>query len=75
MSTETMPGPGEVYTETVVFAAPEQFVADAPYQLAIVSLAKGGRLTARIAGDRVQIGDPVEFREYRNDIPFFCKKA
>ena len=29
---------GVVYTETVVHAAPEQFVADAPYQLAIVSL-------------------------------------
>ena len=25
-----------VYTETVVHAAPEQFVADAPYQLAIL---------------------------------------
>ena len=24
------PGPGTVYTETVIFAAPEQFVADAP---------------------------------------------
>ena len=48
---------GVVYTETVVHAAPEQFVADAPYQLAIVSLESGGRLTARIAGERVEIGD------------------
>ena len=38
---------GVVYTETVVHAAPEQFVADAPYQLAIVSLEDGGRLTVR----------------------------
>jgi hypothetical protein len=29
-------GSGIVYTETVVFAAPAEFVADAPYQLAIV---------------------------------------
>jgi uncharacterized OB-fold protein len=67
------PGPGEVYTETVVYAAPEQFVADAPYQLAIVSLESGGRLTARIAGERVQIGDVVRFAEFRDGIPFFRK--
>ncbi len=66
--------PGVVYTETVVHAAPEQFVADAPYQLAIITLASGGRLTARIAGDRVQIGDAVEFLETRDSIPFFRKK-
>lgn len=64
---------GVVYTETVVHAAPEQFVADAPYQLAIVSLEEGGRLTARIEGERVVIGDRVDFAEERNGIPFFRK--
>jgi uncharacterized OB-fold protein len=64
---------GIVYTETVVHAAPEQFVADAPYQLAIVSLAEGGRLTVRVDGDRVVIGDRVDFVEDRNGIPFFRK--
>ena len=64
---------GIVYTETVVHAAPEQFVADAPYQLAIVSLKEGGRLTVRIDGDRVAINDRVEFIEDRNGIPFFRK--
>ena len=67
------PGPGVVYTETVIFAAPEQFVADAPYQLAVVTLDGGGRLTARITGDRVAIGDAVGFAEYRDGIPFFRK--
>jgi hypothetical protein len=33
----------------------------------------GGRLTARIVGDRVAIGDAVEFAEYRDGIPFFRK--
>jgi uncharacterized OB-fold protein len=66
--------PGVVYTETVVHAAPEQFVADAPYQLAIITLESGGRLTARIAGERVQIGDAVEFVESRDTVPFFRKK-
>jgi uncharacterized OB-fold protein len=62
---------GVVYTETVVHAPPEQFVADAPYQLAIISLENGKRLTARINGPRVAIGDPVEFVEDRSGIPFF----
>jgi hypothetical protein len=64
---------GIVYTETVVHAAPEQFVADAPYQLAIISLEEGGRLTARVDGERVVIGDRVELVEERNGIAFFHK--
>lgn len=62
---------GIVYTETVVHAAPEQFVAEAPYQLAIVTLDAGGRMTARIDGPRVAIGDKVELAEEREGIPFF----
>jgi uncharacterized protein len=65
---------GTVYTETVVHAAPAQFVADAPYQLAIVDLENGARLTTRILGDRVTIGDPVEFVEERDGVPFFRKR-
>jgi uncharacterized OB-fold protein len=64
---------GIVYTETVVHAAPEQFAADAPYQLAIISLAEGGRVTARVEGPRVAIGDRVNFVEDRGGIPFFAK--
>jgi uncharacterized protein len=67
------PGPGIVYTETLIHAAPEQFVKDAPYQLTIISLDGGGRLTARIDGERVAIGDAVEFAEHRDGIPFFRK--
>lgn len=62
-----------VYTETVVHAAPEQFVADAPYQLAILVGDDGSRATVRIAGERVAIGDRVEFAEERNGIPFYRK--
>ena len=65
---------GVIYTETVVHAAPEQFVADAPYQLVIVSLDSGGRLTARMDGPRVSIGDAVEFAEDRGGVPFFRKR-
>jgi uncharacterized OB-fold protein len=64
---------GVIYTETVVHAAPAEFVADAPYQLAIVSLDSGGRLTARITGDRVKIGDKVELAETRDGVEYFRK--
>lgn len=64
---------GVIYTETMIHAAPEQFVKDAPYQLVIVTLDGGKRVTARIAGDRVQIGDKVESAESRDGIPFFKK--
>lgn len=64
-----------VYTETVVHMAPEQFASEAPYQLAIVTLEDGHRRTVRIAGERVKIGDAVEFVEDRNGIPFYRKLA
>jgi uncharacterized OB-fold protein len=62
-----------IYTETMIHAAPEQFVKDAPYQLVIVTLEDGKRLTARITGDRVAIGDKVVESESRDGIPFFKK--
>ena len=64
---------GVIYTETTVFAPPDQFAADAPYQLVIVALEDGKRLTARIDGERVSIGDRVELAEMRNRIAFFHK--
>ena len=64
---------GVIYTETMVFAPPEQFAADAPYQLAIVAVEDGKRLTARILGERVSIGDAVELAETRDKISFFQK--
>ena len=62
-----------VYTGTVVHAAPEQFVADAPYQLAIVVGEDGVRATVRIAGERVAIGDKVEFAEEHSGVAFYRK--
>jgi uncharacterized OB-fold protein len=62
---------GVVYTETVVFSPPAQYAADAPYQLAIVDLDSGQRLTVRIAGARVRIGDEVVLVEERNGVKWF----
>lgn len=64
---------GTVYTETVVFSPPEAYVNDVPYQLAIVQLDGGRRLTGRVSGERVAIGDRVRFAEFRNEVPFFTK--
>jgi uncharacterized protein len=71
----TNPGSGTVYTETVVYSPPEAYVNDVPYQLAIVELENGRRLTGRIDGDRAQIGDKVNFVDFRNNVPFFRKAS
>ena len=66
-------GSGTVYTETVVWSPPEAYVNDVPYQLAIIELEGGRRITGRIDGERVQIGERVSFAEFRNNVPFFRK--
>jgi len=66
-------GAGVVYTETVVYSPPEAYVNDVPYQLAIVELENGRRVTGRIDGERAQIGERVVFAEFRNQVPFFRK--
>ena len=71
----TNPGPGVVYTETLVYSPTPQFVDDVPYQLAIVEFPDGHRLMSRIAGERAAIGDRVDFLEFRNDVAFFQKAS
>ena len=66
---------GIVYTETVVHLAPEAFAADVPYQVAIVTLENGSRVTARIQGERVAIDDRVQEVEVREGVPLFRKSA
>lgn len=66
---------GTVYTETVVWSPPEQFASEAPYQIAIIDLEEGKRLTARIRGERVQIGDRVRLAEDRDGILYFEKTS
>ena len=68
-------GSGTVYTETVVWSPPEAYVNDVPYQLAIIELDSGRRITGRIDGERAQIGERVSFSEFRNNVPFFRKSA
>lgn len=62
---------GAVYTETTVYSPPEAYATEAPYQIAIVSLDDGSRVTARIRGAAVAIGDRVEFVEIANGVPTY----
>ena len=64
---------GTVYTETVIWSAPEAFARDVPYQTAIVSLDGGGRITGRVLGERVAIDDRVVEAEDRDGVVFFKK--
>jgi uncharacterized OB-fold protein len=66
---------GTIYTETVVYLAPEAFAADVPYQVAIVTLPDGSRVTGRIMGERAAIDDRVEQVELRDGVPYFRRVA
>ncbi|MGO4879598.1 MAG: OB-fold domain-containing protein [Bryobacteraceae bacterium] len=64
---------GTVYTETVIYAAAEEFAAEVPFQTAIVEMDNGGRMTGRILGERVQISDRVGQVDSREGVPYFEK--
>ena len=77
-----IPNEGVVYTETTVYSPPQQYAAEAPYQIAIIDLGNSlpnspGRITVRILADspadRVRIGDRVTFVEKRDGISCFRK--
>jgi uncharacterized OB-fold protein len=63
---------GTVYTETIVHSAPPAFEKDVPYQLAIVTLETGERVTGRVKGPRVSIDDRVAV-ETIDGVPIFRK--
>ena len=76
MSTKILPqtsGKGVVYTETVIYSAPPAYLNEVPYQIAIIELENGRKMTARIVGDQVTIGDRVSFAEFRHEVPCFKK--
>jgi uncharacterized OB-fold protein len=62
---------GVIYTETVVHSAPTRLVEQAPYQVVMVDLDSGERITGRMASGRVRIGDQVEVVETRDGVPCF----
>lgn len=66
---------GVIYTETVIHSAPEAFLDEVPYQLVIVDLEDGTRVTGRIEGARVSIDDIVILAERRDGVPIFQKTS
>jgi hypothetical protein len=64
-------GRGKVYSWTTLHAAAEAFEKDLPFQIAIIQLEEGPRVTARIEGDRVKIDDEVRFVREQNGASFF----
>jgi hypothetical protein len=59
---------GIVYTETVVHI-------DVPYQVLIVTLDEGSRITARALGERLAIDDRVVEVEAQDGVPYFRKSS
>jgi uncharacterized OB-fold protein len=62
---------GTVYTETIIHSAPEQFAAEAPYQIALVEFPDKTRQLVRISGLRATIGDPVVEVPSQSGYPIF----
>jgi uncharacterized OB-fold protein len=65
-------GKGRVYTCTTLHAAAEPFENDLPFQIAIVELDEGPRLTVRIEGRRVAIEDAVHLVREQDGTRFFA---
>ena len=55
-----------VYTETVLHGTD-------PFQIAIIARGDGTRVTGRVEGERVAIGDEVVESGTREGIPYFRK--
>ena len=66
---------GIVYTDTVIHSAPEGYSGEVPYQIVVVVGETGERVTGRVLGERVRIGDAVELAETREQVPFFRKQS
>ncbi len=64
-------GRGTVYSQTTLRAA-EPFEKDLPFQMAIIELEERPRLTARIEGEPVTIGDADQVTHEADGVWFFC---
>lgn len=73
--TVTLSGQGTVYSCTMLHAAATPFEKSLPFQIAIIQLEEGPRLTARIQGEKVKIGDKVKQIEESNGVQVFALSA
>ena len=68
-----MPGVGRLSTWTTIRRAPTRFRDDAPYEIAVVDLDAGPRVTGRLApgGAPPSVGAPVRARPLDAPYPMF----
>lgn len=71
----TLSGQGTVYSCTMLHASATPFEKNLPFQIAIIELEEGPRLTARIQGQKVKIGDKVKQVEEKNGVQVFSLSA
>ena len=64
-------GRARVYSCTTLYAAAEVHEKDLPFQIAILELEEGARVSARITGPPVAIGDAVTLAGERDGVYFF----
>ena len=64
-------GRGKVYSQTTLHAAAAPFEKDLPFQMAIIELEEGPRLTARIEGEPAAIDDQLRAVRESDGIWFF----
>jgi hypothetical protein len=72
----TASGAGRIYTFTTIHAAPESFRDQVPYDIAIVELDEGIKVTARVKKmneGSIKIGDLVRFFK-KDEIGYWFKK-
>ncbi len=76
-----VPGTGTLVSWTTIRRAPTQFRDDAPYDVCVVDLDGGHRVTGRLAGpldaqarDALRVGMPVVATEVRLATPIFSSR-
>ena len=69
----TLSGQGTVYSCTMLQAASTPFEKSLPFQIAIIQLEEGPRLTVRIQGEKIKIGDKVKQVEEKNGVQVFSR--
>jgi uncharacterized OB-fold protein len=72
MKTLKLSGEGEIVTYTIICEAPQKFLGQAPYPVAIIKLKEGPKVTAQIVDcdyEKVRIGSKViaTFRKIQED--------
>ena len=64
-------GKGTIYSHTSIYVSTEQFASQIPYEVILVELANGLRITARIETNDVEIGKPVELSHVQDSVYWF----